>query len=698
MNGFQYLPRFAIRTYDQTRPVRSTLGSNRSDYNEGLRRPFYTFALQPMMTQIHGNHTFKYGYDYRVLRENFTTNGYQGGRYFFDGTYTSVDGTTTTNSSNATNANRNRNAYGRDLAAFLLGIPTASTSQSLIDTTGINYSAQSQYHGFFFHDDWRATRRLTLNLGLRYELELGLTERYNRFIQGFDTTTPSPIQTAAQAAYTTAYNANPSLFLVTPANFKVPGGLTYASGNNRALWDADRSNWQPRIGASFQIDERTVVRGGFGIFVAPFRIVPAEMVQTGFNAQTSFISTNDAGRNFIATLDNPFPNGFTSAFGSSLGLLTSFGQTLGTADAGIVPSNRKNAKFSRVIVGIQRELPNQFVVEANFVTSWGYDLPVNRNLNAVPRQYLADLSSVTDLATAAALDAAANTNLTGTATSITNPFRNLLNGTAAATSPFNTATTITRAQSLMQFPQFANVWVQEYNGTNRYNSLQLQVTKRFSHDFSLNATYTYSRLRERLAYLNPSDTELEDRVGFDDRPNRFTLATTYELPIGRGRRLGTDMNKVLDVIVGGWQFNGTYEWQQGQPIQFGTAAFYAGDITQLRSRAGQNDGNGQKFGVAPLPAFNTTGFLTLSSSSLRTVPSTLDNLRHMPFTSVQLSLAKNFKIGEGKRIQIRAEALNALNHPYFIDLSSDPSNASFGLFSTQRNLPRDIQIGAKFVF
>jgi len=698
MNGYQYLTRFDIRTYDQTRPVRSTLGSNRSDYNEGLLRPFYTFDVAPMMTQIHGDHTFKYGYDYRVLRENFSTNGYQGGRYFFDGTYTSVDGTTTTNSSNATNANRNRNAYGRDLAAFLLGIPTASTSQSLIDTTGINYSAQSQYHGFFFHDDWRATRKLTLNLGLRYELELGLTERYDRFIRGFDTTTPSPIQNAAQAAYLTAFNANPSLFVVAPSNFKVLGGLLYASQHDHGLWDADKNTWQPRIGASYQIDDRTVLRGGFGIFMSPFRVIPSDMIQTGFNAQTSFISTNDSGRNFIATLDNPFPNGFTQAFGSNLGLLTSFGQTLASSDAGIVPTNRKNAKFSRIILGIQRELPGQFVVEANYVSSWGYDLPVNRNLNFVPRQYLADLSNVTDLATATALDAAANTNLTSSTTSIPNPFRNLLNGTAAASSPFNTASTITRAQSLMQFPQFTNVWVQEYNGTNRYNSLQLQATKRMSKDVSLNASYTYSRLHERLGYLNPSDTILEDRIGLDDRPNRFTFAATYELPIGRGRRLGHNMNRAIDYVIGGWQFNGTYEWQQGQPIQFSTSLFDAGDVNQLQSHAGQRDGNGQKYGVAPLPAFNTNGFLALTSSSLRTFPTTLDNLRHMPFTSVQLSLAKNFQIGEGKKIQVRAEALNALNHPYFIDLSSDPSNASFGVFSTQRNLPRDIQIGAKFVF
>jgi hypothetical protein len=701
MNGYQYLPRFDIRAFDAQRPIRSTLGASRSDWNGGLLRPFYTFAVQPSMTQITGDHTMKYGYDYRVLRENFSSNGYQGGRFFFDGTYTSIDTTTTTNSNNQTNANRNRNAYGRDLAAFLLGIPTAQATQSIIDTTGINYSVQSQYHGFYFHDDWRVTPKLTLNLGLRYELELGLTERYDRFIRGFDATSTSPINDAAVAAYTTAYNANPANFLVTPSQFRVLGGPVYAGENNRALWDADKGNWQPRIGAAYQLNEKTVLRGGFGIFMSPYRIVPDDLRQVGFNAQTPLIPTNDQGRNFIATLSNPYPNGFQTAFGSDRGLLTSVGGDLGASDAGLVPADRKNAKFSRVIIGFQRELPGQFVIEANLVSSWGREMAVNRNLNFVPRQFLADLSGVQTLTEATAIDAAANTNLSAT---ITNPFRNIAALTANG-SPFATATTISRAQSSLRFPQFTNVFTQEYNGTNRYHALQLQANKRFSRDLSFNVTYTYSKLREKLTYLNPSDTELEDRIGTDDRPNRFTLATVYGLPIGRGRAYGKDMNKVLDAFIGGWQFNGTYEWQSGQPILLSQAFFYAGNPYALESRAGQGTGDGRKYGI-DLPVFvtpdgtpfNSTTILRLSSSSLRTVPTTLDNLRHMPFQSVNLSLTKNFKMGEKRNLQIRGEALNAVNHPYFIDLSADPTNAAFGLYSTQRNTPRDIQIGAKFTF
>src|SRR6266542_2575723 len=689
--GYTYLPRLDIFTYDAQRPIRSTLGSNRSDYNAGLLRPFYTFSLQPTVTHIIGDHTTRFGYDLRVLRENFASDGFQGGRFFFDGTYVTRSTTTTSGTVTTANADTNRQAYGRDVAEFLLGIPVAS-SNSFIDTTATNYSAQSVYHGFFFHDDYRVSPKLTLNLGLRYELEMGTTERYNRIINGFDITTPSPIDAAARAAYTTAYNANPSAFVLTPAQFRVTGGLTYANDDQRATWNADKRNIQPRVGAAYQLDEKTVFRGGFGIFMAPFRIEPP--VQYGFAASTPFVPTNDQGRTFVATLNNPFPNGLSVAPGSSIGLLSRIGQDVGASDAGIIPGNRMNAKFNRVIVGVQRELPGQFVVEANYVWSHGYNMPVIRNINFVPRQYLGTDPTSAD---------AANTFLSAT---VTNPFRNLLNNTAAATSSFNTASTITRAQSLLPFPQFTNVFVEEHNGTNDYRALQLQASKRFARDLTFNVTYTRSRLREKLSFLNASDPELEDRLSPDDRPNRFTLAASYRLPVGRGRLLGKDMNRLLDAFVGGWQLNGTYEWQSGQPFNFTQNIYYPGDPTQLKAHTFEGDGQGHKYGVfecttgcTNLPIFDTTGFVRLNSFGLRNFKSTYDNLRNMPYQAVNLSMTKNFEIGEGKRIQLRGEALNAFNHAYVIDFNLDPSNARFGFSGgVQRNLPRDIQLGVKFVF
>jgi hypothetical protein len=677
--GYDYIPRIMIRNLDATRAVRSTLGATRSDWNAGRLRPFYMGSIQPTLTKLVGNHTAKVGYDLRILRENFISNGYQGGQFFFDGTFTSP----ASNSSSTL-----RNAFGRDIAAFLLGVPTtgSGSNASQIDNS-INYSVQSLYHGFFVQDDWRVSPKLTLNLGLRYELEQGLTERYNRLLRGFDLTTTSPVEAAARAAYTTAYNANPSAFPLTPDQFHVLGGYTFANDKSRAAWNVDKSNWQPRLGASYEVNEKTVLRGGFGIFMAPFQVETP--LQVGFSGTTAFVPSTDNGKTFRATLTNPFPNGLgdvSPSPGSSLGLLTGIGVDVGTSSAPIITVNRKNAKFARAIFGIQRELPGHFVFEANYVSAWGYDMAVNRNVNFVPRSFLGDTPTT---------DAASNTLLSASLPGNSNPFRNLLPGTG---SPFNTQTSITRAQSLLPFPQFGNVFIEQYNGSNRYNALQLQLTQRFSKDLTLSASYTRSRLREKLNYLNPSDTDLENRLSPDDRPNRFTFSMVYALPLGHGQRFGKDANRLVDAVIGGWQFNGTYEWQSGEPFLLTAGQFYsAADLTQLKSRVGQNNSQGQKYGV-DIPAFDTTAFVRLSGFGLRNVPTTLDNLRNQPFLNVNLSASKNFNFGEKKKLQLRAEAINAFNHPYFSLVNLDPNNASFGLTTSQRNNPRDIQLGVKFVF
>lgn len=694
--GYEYIPRIMIRNLDATRPIRSTLGSTRADWNSGRLRPFMMGSIQPSMTQVIGNHSTKYGYDLRIVRENFISNGYQGGQFYFDGLYTAP----ASNSSTTL-----RNVFGRDIAAFLLGVPTTGSggNSSLIDNS-INYSVQSLFHGFFFQDDWRVTPKLTLNLGLRYELEVGLTERFNRILRGFDLTTPSPVETAVRAAYSTAFNANS--FPVAPDQFRVLGGYTFADDNNRHVWDGDKSNFQPRIGIAYQLNNKTVVRGGFGIFMAPFQIETPQ--QPGFAGNTAFVPTNNNGLTFIATLTNPFPNGASGlnvSPGSSLGLLTGIGADVATAELPVVPVDRRNSKFARMVFGLQRELPGQFVVEANFITAWGYDLAVNRNLNFVPLQFgcpgLAGATSPCTLGTTPATDTTISTYLSASLGANSNPFRNLLPGTG---SPFNTATTMTRAQSLLRYPQFTNLFIQQYNGSNRYNSLQLQASKRFATTLTFTTTYTYSNLREQVNYLNPSDTELEDRISQFDRPHRFTFAGTYQLPLGRGRAFGTEMNRVLDVIVGGWQVNGTYEWQSGEPFLLTAAPlYYPDDPTGIQSLVGKSDGQGGKYGI-DRSAIIAPGLVALSAFGFRNVPTTLENVRNQPYSVANLSLTKNFNFSETKRLQIRGEALNAFNHPYFgagIGLNPGTAgapNAAFGLVTTQRNNPRDIQIGVKFVF
>ncbi len=673
-------PRFDLTNYD-------TLGAERADFNEGLTRNFKLFSFQPTVTQIFGDHTFKYGYDYRKLMESRQTNGYNAGRFLFDGVYTSP----ASNSSSTI-----RNQIGRDLAAFLLGIPSAN-SNSLIEQSAV-YDVSSDYSGFFFQDDWRVTRKLTLNLGLRYELESGVREAEGRIVTDFSTTAASPLRTQVLANY----DANVPASVPRTVFENLAGGLVFATSPDDVNQATDKNNFQPRIGVSYAIDDKTVIRGGFGIFTAPFQIQPID--QSGFRALTSFTPSTNNGLTFIADINNPFPNGVNPPLGSSLGLNTFIGTSLGSLNATGPTSTtlntfeRENANYSRFIVGVQRELPYDFGVEATFVYSRGRNLPVLRQLNYIPREYLNDFTGVTDAATINAAVTATQTFLNQT---VPNPFRGLV----PQNSTLN-ANTIQRRFLLTAFPQFQDLVTTEYNGTSEYRSLQLQANKRLSRGLSFNASYTWSRDMEKTRRLNPQDEDLNESLSLFDRSHRFAFSGVYELPFGKNRMFFNNWHPVAEAVFGGWQFNAVYEWQSGEPLVLQNAV-YTGDINQLVNRIGQSDANGVRYGVAGgPPAFDTTGFINLannytvsSQNSLRILPYTLDNFRNQPFQKFDVGLTKNFRIREGMKLQVRVEAINALNWVYLGNgLQLSTTNAAFGYVSGQRNLPRDIQIGGRFTF
>lgn len=677
-------PRFDFRNY-------LTLGSQRADYNGGQERPFDLYSLQPTLTQIFGNHTLKYGYDYRHLRERFFTEGYSAGRFFFDGTYTMQ-------ASNSGATQRDR--AGRDLAAFLLGVPVVSTSGSIIDNP-TEYDASEDYHALFIQDDFRVTQKLTLNLGLRYELESGVREKDGRIVIDFDRTIASPIRAAAIANY----NASVPSGIPITAFQNLSGGLIFASGGDQANQQTDKNNFQPRIGFSYALNDKTVVRGGFGIFTAPFQI--QAIFQPGFSTPTAFTPSTNNGLTFIGTLANPFPTGIRQSPGSAQGLLTFTGRDVTSANATgptttVLSNDRENASYTRFVIGIQRELPFKFGIEATYIYSKGKDLAVSRELNAIPREYLNDFTGVTDPATITLAINSVNTFLNA---SVPNPLRGLIpdGGT------YNAAT-LTRRRLLVPFPQFGNVAVTEYNGTSDYQSLQFQIVKRFTRGLSFNGSYTFSREHEKVRYLNPQDTELIDTISPTERPHRFTFSGIYELPIGRDRSIGDNWHPVVDAIFGGWQMQGVYEWQSGEPLVFGNV-YYNGDPTQLVSRLGDKDEQGRRYGV-DIPAFDTAGFFingaapafannftSSSANTLRSFPFTTNNLRNQRFLKFDVGLSKNFRIREGMKFQVRVEAINLLNSPYFSPPNLDPTNASFGFTTAPtRQPPRDIQIGGRFTF
>lgn len=676
-------PRFDFRNY-------MTLGSQRSDYNAGQDRPFDLFSFQPTITYLYGEHTLRFGYDYRRLHERFTTEGYSTGRFLFDGTYTMQ-------ASNSGATQRDR--AGRDLAAFLLGVPVTS-SGSIIDNPTA-YNTYSDYHAFFVQDDIRLSRKLTLNLGLRYDVESGVSEVGGRIVTGFDQTIASPVRAQALANY----NSSIPNGIPLGAFAALSGGLTFANGPDEANQKTDKNNFQPRIGVSYAINDKTVIRAGYGVFTAPFQI--QAIFQPGFSTPTAFTPSTNNGLTFLATLMNPFPTGVAPSPGAAQGLMTFTGRDVTTANATgptsfVLSNDRKNANFERFVFGIQRELPFGIGLEATYIHARGWNLSVNRELNAINPAYLNNFAGVTDGTTITNAITAVNTFLNAT---VSNPLRGLIpdGGT------WN-ANTIARRRLLVPFPQYGNITVTQYEGSNSFQSFQLQMVKRFTQGLSLNGSYTYSREHERTRYLNPQDSALVDQVSPTERPHRFTISSIYEIPIGRDRLIGKNWNRVLDAIVGGWQLTGVYEWQSGEPLSFGNV-YYAGDPYALVNKLGKKDSQGRRYGI-DIPGWDTSGFYiggvapafannytSGSANTLRIFPLTTGSFRNQRFLKFDLGLSKNFRIREGMKVQVRVEAINALNTPYFSAPNLDPTSATFGFSAAPtRQPPRDIQIGGRFTF
>ena len=651
--GASYLPRFEIGGFS---PIGDSLGSAFTDY-------IYTF--QPTLTRMFGNHLAKIGYDSRLYRENATGLGNAAGRYDFrtDFTRGPFD-----NSAAA--------SIGQELAAVLLGQP----SGGVIDRNA-DRSNQTRFQAVFFQDDWKVTSRLTLNLGLRYEYEGGTMERFNRNIRGFDETVSNPIEASVRAAY--AGNPIPEIAL---ANFKVRGGLLFADKTHRGFWVADKNNFQPRIGLAFRLNDRTVVRGGWAIFSVPYLIDGVQ--QPGFSQSTNLVPTLDNGLTFRATLADPFPDGVAQPPGASLGLATFIGR-----DLEFVPINRKNGQAQRWQLSLQRELPGQWLVEAAYIGDHGYDLSVaNDALNAVPARYLST-SSVRDQTTIDFLTA-----------NVTNPFRGLAQGTTL------NADTVQRQQLLRPFPEFANIRTQRNDGSSIYHSAQVRVEKRFSRGYTLLGSYTWSRLIEKMSFLNPADTQFEKRISINDAPHRAVVSGVWQIPFRRDQIKRGPADRLARVVFSDWQVEGVFQAQSGRPLELANV-FYSGNPSTLRATINGStvdrtfDTGGFYFADA---AAQTNGLVDPAkqrndprirlANNIRTLPSHLPGFRGQPLMLCDLSVIRTFPLSESARLQLRAEFLNAFNHPQFSDPNLDPTSSSFGKTTSQANLPRNIQLAVKLIF
>lgn len=683
--GYKYLPRFDISGGGVTY---ATLGSQRSDYSEGRTFPFYNYSAAPTVTWAITDHTVRAGYDLRIQKWVRVDDGLMAGRYNFTGAYTSES------RSAAVKA-------GQALAQFLLGIPT-SGGNSYIDNNAAGRYKQT-YHALFVQDTWSLSPKLTINFGVRAERDQGLREDHGRNVTGFDLSVTSPLNEAASAAY-----AKKPIDQIPADKFRVLGGLTF-KGN--PIYEPI-TVVLPRLSASYQLDQKTVLRGGVGLFSAPYYF--DAMMQSGFSQQTLLVSTTDNGATFIADLNNPFPNGLETPPGSSLGLLTFAGRDLVSSNvAYIVQEKRDPTKYLRWQLGAQRDLGAGWMVQLDYVAQNGSGLPVRRDLNGLPREYVSFKRE---------RDTDQEKFLT---TNVSNPFAGLLPGTTL------NGSTIQRQQLLKAYPQFLRVAIQEYDGTDKYNSGQLTVAKRFQNGMSMVASYTQSKQTEKVSYLNSYDTKLSERTAAQDRPKRATLGATVPLPFGKGRKWGDKWGSVMQAIFGGWNLSTNYQWQQGFPLSQTSSGWSTGwphlyfdpscNWNKLKMRAvGSRDKNGKTIGL-DVPAWDTTCFyfhdaavqtngvddpakqradsrIALGTANARYFPEILANMRMPNMHLIDVGISKTFQLPKNIQFQIRADFINAINYTVYWDPDMNPRSATFGTFRSQRNNPRDIQLGGRITF
>jgi hypothetical protein len=623
----------------------------------GELRPNETHSAIATLTRTMGTHSVRTGTEFRRYRETdrFFGND-QTGTFNFDATWTRgpLDNTPTA-----------PGQIGQSFASFLLGLPSSgSVGRSA------SYDERSSTWGFYVQDDWKMSDRFTLNAGLRYEIDTPLYEVQNRSVRGFDAAAVQRVEAAAKAAL------NPTATGVSRDQFQVRGGLTFAGvdGQPSGLYETPKSNLMPRVGGAYKLTDKTMLRGGYGMFYGFLGQRRGDVIQSGFSATTSLTTSLNNGLTFIETLSNPFQNGIQEPLGSSQGIETFIGQSVTFFDP-----NPKSPRMQRWQVGVQREM-GRWVAEVNYTGNRGTQLQTSRNLNATPLQYLST-SPVRDAATINYLSA-----------SVPNPFVGLLPTTAG--SAFRSSN-IARERLLRPYPQFDAVNTTTNEGQSWYHGIQAGIQRRFASGFTFGASYTFSHFEEATEFLNAADPAPTRVISSQDVPHKLSLNGIWELPFGHGRPVGGGVSPLLNVLVGGWQIQGIYSYQSGFPIGFGNIIF-TGNLDDIALPAGERTVQ-RWFNVDA--GFNKVSGEQLASN-VRTFPLRLDSVRTDTINNVDLSILKNTRFAGGRTLQLRLEALNAFNHPLFPAPNTNPTAVGFGTInpSTQSNYARRVQVMAKFLF
>jgi outer membrane receptor protein involved in Fe transport len=597
------------------------------------------YSVQSSLSRAMGKHFLKAGAEWRYTKLTRNDKNDENGRFEFNGDATRRDP-------------QQGDGSGQWIADFLLGYPFGN---SYVDITAASVRQYGSY-GLFVQDEWKLDAKATLNLGLRWDYSVPVTEQDDKQVVGFDRTTPSPLQPGG---------INP----VTGQPLQPLGGLLYAgvNGNSRAPYKGDWTNFAPRANFSYKFSEKVIGRASYGrSYFSSSGGCCGQFIQNGFSQRTTLVATVQTGIPFN-TLARPFPDGFVQPFGSALGLATGIGTSIQFSNP-----NFKIPYTDQWMAGISVELPWDVGLDVAYVGNHVSNLPTNNgtDIDAIPRsereKAIARLGGNTQYLNA----------------QLPNPFAGRVPGTG-----LNNPTT-SRQQLLRPYPQFTQVNMRLDNtGWSRYNGLELVVNKRFSQGLTARVNYTLSRQYEATDYLNNGfeDQPFRDLASID-RTHHLTASLLYELPFHGNR------------FVEGWQINFLYEWASGVPVTMPNGILRQDSAKLLNSQQTLDLWFDNSTQSNPRPD-GSWAWDTLAPNEFRVAPFRMKDVRENAIENAAISVFKNTRLSTNKMLQLRFELFNPFNTRYYGGPNTTITSSQFGKITpNQFNFPRTGQLGVRFLF
>jgi len=648
------------------------IGSNAFGSGSFTAIDWNSWGINGAMSKLMGSHTIKLGADYRWIGVVTTPYGQGSGTFSFTRGFTASS----------------TGAGGNALASLLLGVPRGNDSSSAVIAATSEYF--TNYYGAYLQDDWRLKPNFTLNYGLRIEHEDGLRERNNQFTVGFDPDLISPLSGTA-----------PGLAAIRGTG-EIRGGLMYAGvdGHNEYQGDPPAVKVSPRVGAVWSINPKTVLRGGYGMFWAPWNYQFPSTVNYGNigYSQTTFMQQSSETSVPTTRLQNPFPNGLLKPTGNSLGVLTGVGGEINTID-----QHKQAPRVQQLSADLQYELTGSVAVSIGYAHARGDQLGLGGTNDAI-----VNINQIRP-------EVAANYTPAQLLEQVPNPFFGL-----PQFGGFSRSATIARGQLLRPFPQFGNVNIRQVTeGRSRYHAVIFKLDKRLSNGWGGRFNYTWSNLKDNQYgesnYYNSNrtgapqdnyDLDAEYATGLLDMPHRFVFTPMVELPFGAGKRWAT--GRVADLIAGGWSFASTITLESGfpTPVRYSqstsqTALGTFGNV-ELRPNPTSTDPNTQggweERVTSATPWATRAGYAQPPRGQYGTMERTDTRLRSPFRSNWDLSLNKSFRTGGSTRADLRIEVLNVTNTPKFTAYEVRLDQPNFGLITGQAGFSRITQVMLRFSF